>query len=626
MRRFSIAIALLATLAAIAAAAPAAGADQLLEVETGGEGSGTVTSQPAGIDCGVSCAASFADATVVTLSGSAGGGSEAVVWEACPGSVNGANQCEVTMDAARKVRAAFRLAWRSEQPLGPQGRTYLGPIGDLECWEADRCLLITKGNAGMPAGLYAYDGSGWYLYSTVCGGANGRIAWVGPDEFWTVSDPQAGQQSTGTLPTDNSLCHFKDGAVVASYAEPSGLASSYLKMRGAACLGPAECWFGGERLGISSPNVGAFHLYWNGISLSSVPSLTEAEPAREDPKREVTDLAYHQGALYESVRVQATDEAPGEPAGDPFLVHRVLPGSPAGFAPQVPATTIDFGAATPEQLQGFRFSDEGAALWAVAGAADGSAEVTALRLVGESWVQVPLAAGVFQPGDPVLGLGAEPGAEAAWIGYRMSGEGPESLTAAHLALAHADGEVEPRIDLPAAGEGLGPRGQAGPIDCPAPGQCWLATSRGWLFHLGPDPGANDDPAMHQLITSRPADNSLPTLPPTALPEDDSGGTGGGSGEEPLPGVEAEPLPKHKPPLVSRLRQRLLDGRILELSFFLRARAHVQLLAKRKGQVVAKTQRYTMSKGSRSVRLRLDPKRWPTGLDFQVHPAPRKAKR
>ena len=45
---------------------------------------------------------------------------------------------------------------------------------------------------------------------------------------------------------------------------------------------------------------------------------------------------------------------------------------------------------------------------------------------------------------------------------------------------------------------------------------------------------------------------------------------------------------------------------------------MQLVARRKGKVVAKTKRYTMAKGRRSLRLPLDPKRWPTKLDLQVH--------
>ena len=60
--------------------------------------------------------------------------------------------------------------------------------------------------------------------------------------------------------------------------------------------------------------------------------------------------------------------------------------------------------------------------------------------------------------------------------------------------------------------------------------------------------------------------------------------------------------------------------MLQLSFVLHAKAHVQLLAKRHHKVVAKTDKLTLGKGPHRLRLHLDPDRWPTGLDFEVHPA------
>jgi hypothetical protein len=146
----------------------------------------------------------------------------------------------------------------------------------------------------------------------------------------------------------------------------------------------------------------------------------------------------------------------------------------------------------------------------------------------------------------------------------------------------------------------------------------MATEGGWLFHLGSDPARNEDPILHALVTYRPPDASLPSVPPTSLPEDDSGALSGRPSGEEAAEILAEPLPKRRPPIFSGLQQKVI-GHVLELSFVLRVKAHVQLLAKRKAQVVARTKRYTMAKGKRSLRLRLDPKRWPTKLDLQVHP-------
>jgi len=80
-----------------------------LTVTKSGAGSGTVTSSPAGISCGATCAASFDHGTLVKLTGAPGPNSKAVVWESCPGTVNASNQCEVTISAAKAVTAVFAL-------------------------------------------------------------------------------------------------------------------------------------------------------------------------------------------------------------------------------------------------------------------------------------------------------------------------------------------------------------------------------------------------------------------------------------------------------------------------------------------------------------------------------------
>ncbi len=77
-----------------------------LTVSKSGTGTGTVTSNPAGIDCGTSCSTEFAHGTAVTLTPTADASSTFTGWSsACTGT----GACAVTMDAAKAVTATFTL-------------------------------------------------------------------------------------------------------------------------------------------------------------------------------------------------------------------------------------------------------------------------------------------------------------------------------------------------------------------------------------------------------------------------------------------------------------------------------------------------------------------------------------
>src|SRR5262249_17975718 len=77
-----------------------------LTVTKTGTGAGTVTSNPAGINCGVTCSAPFSHGTVVTLTASASAGSAFAAWS---GACTGTGTCVVTMDAAKSVIATFNV-------------------------------------------------------------------------------------------------------------------------------------------------------------------------------------------------------------------------------------------------------------------------------------------------------------------------------------------------------------------------------------------------------------------------------------------------------------------------------------------------------------------------------------
>ncbi len=80
-------------------------ATKSLDVSKAGKGTGTVTSSPAGINCGSTCQASYFSSATVTLSAHAAAGSVFAGWSgACSGSTS---TCHVTMSQPRAVTAKF---------------------------------------------------------------------------------------------------------------------------------------------------------------------------------------------------------------------------------------------------------------------------------------------------------------------------------------------------------------------------------------------------------------------------------------------------------------------------------------------------------------------------------------
>jgi hypothetical protein len=479
--------------------------------------------------------------------------------------------------------------WHSEQPVaaGINVPVPLGTVGGMAFWSANKGVLVTAGTGGTPAGVYAYDGSSWYLYSTVCGGHGGGIAISGPDEFWTIADygePQEGIEGSQTREWGRTLCHFANGEVVASYAEPAASAEAFQKLNAAACAGPANCWFAGEPLPSTAANQDPFHLHWDGGSLNAVPSPIVSEPEVTPMGGSVESLAFAQGRLFESA-----SEAP--------YLREVSLGDPRRFLPIEPLTVTS----GPFVLSSEPLEQQ---LWA-------GSEAGVLRLGATGFESVPTPSPILET-PAIRAIGVEPGTEAAWLG----GGG---AAGAEVRRVTADGTLGPIVHLPQSSERLNPKEGAERIVCPAVNQCWMTTHTGWLFHLGgaPPEGVNTDPLMHRLITSRPKDASSRTFVPAGLPEDNSGEieTNKSGGEEPL-----KPFPESRPrrSIVYAVHQKMIGKLVLQLSFKLRARAHVQLLAKYHKEVVAKTPRLTLGKGPHQLRLKLDPKRWPTGLDFPVH--------
>jgi hypothetical protein len=107
-----------------------------LTVTKAGTGSGTVTSSPSGINCGVTCSAFFTSGTPVTLSASSSADSLFAGWSG--GVCSGTGSCITTMDAAKTVTATFN-----------QYITVTSPNGG-ESWSRNSTYSIRWNYSGNP--------------------------------------------------------------------------------------------------------------------------------------------------------------------------------------------------------------------------------------------------------------------------------------------------------------------------------------------------------------------------------------------------------------------------------------------------------------------------------------------
>lgn len=415
----------------------------------------------------------------------------------------------------------------------------LGRVGDIEFAQPNRGLLITAGNGDtVGPGIWEYDGSSWHQLASVCGASDGRIAWAGSQEFWTVSDGRPGQAADGEglLPPleDNTLCHFApnpaSGAleVARSYAAPAFQASSYQAMQAAACLTPQDCWFGGASL--PSPEPGAFQLHWNGSALEAAPNVRA---------HAIQDIRGFAGRLLESDSLPAeevlgADEEPLEilhpyvlyeiPTANGELAFEGLRPFTAGHVPLPEYPVNSFPAALAGMRLAVAAGPEGETLWAAAGPASspppGSqpGTLTLLRDLNGSWSQVlpsssPGSLGGIEE-DLVSSTAAEPEGSSVWLALDTQADASDPSPSALATVLHvqADGSsTEEQLPSPAErAEGVAPQGAAAEIACPASNDCWLATTRERSFTSAKKPPRR----CPSMTTPRSRDRSSPTVRPT----------------------------------------------------------------------------------------------------------------
>ena len=140
-----------------------------LGVTRAGGGTGTVTSSPAGINCGATCSAAFTPGSAVTLAATPTGGSVFGGWG---GACSGSGACVVTLDSGKSVSALFNPpgagATLTVSKSGTGGGTVTSSQGGINCGAT--CSADLDG--GLAVSLYpaAEPGSTFTGWSGACAG------------------------------------------------------------------------------------------------------------------------------------------------------------------------------------------------------------------------------------------------------------------------------------------------------------------------------------------------------------------------------------------------------------------------------------------------------------------------
>jgi hypothetical protein len=118
-----------------------------------GTGSGLVSSNPAGIDCGATCSANYRSGANVKLTASASAGSFFAGWSG--GGCSGTGPCDVTMNAATTVRAEFAIPATWDPAWSLAGVTYSG--GNLSISGNSPTATNVRATVGKSAGKWYWE-------------------------------------------------------------------------------------------------------------------------------------------------------------------------------------------------------------------------------------------------------------------------------------------------------------------------------------------------------------------------------------------------------------------------------------------------------------------------------------
>lgn len=146
------------------------GQNPSLTVIKSGNGTGTVASSPAGINCGSDCAEAYTNGTSVTLTATPAAGSVFTGWS---GACTGTSTCTVSMTSARSVTAAFALQTFSlsisSQGTG-SGSVRVSPT-DIVCQAPGACVWNYPANTTLTLTPTAASDSTFAGWGGACAGS-----------------------------------------------------------------------------------------------------------------------------------------------------------------------------------------------------------------------------------------------------------------------------------------------------------------------------------------------------------------------------------------------------------------------------------------------------------------------
>ena len=156
----------------------------------GGAGGGTVTSNPAGISCGLTCSAHFASGTNVILQAVPDANSTFTGWSGA--GCSGTGNCAVPMTSAQSVTATFTLVQHLLSVSVTGHGTLTSTPGTINCGPAGTPTCTNNIDDGTQVALIPTPDSGWSFsgWGGACSGTGDCVVTMTADQTVTATFEQ----------------------------------------------------------------------------------------------------------------------------------------------------------------------------------------------------------------------------------------------------------------------------------------------------------------------------------------------------------------------------------------------------------------------------------------------------